>query len=268
MRKVIIPILLTLTAVSAKAQIPVTDAAAIAQSAQEHIMEYAEMIEHTLNQIEQIEHQIEQITQMEDYLDRFGNPEEILGMAGLDKMYEMLVKEPFWKLEDEVLDGLDGAEIFEYDGRGVYTPIGDAIIFGDIEIPRDPEIYRGDAAVARQVKHYQTAYEEIWEERTMLKEAIAESAAELETAETDAEVQKLTALLNAQSAQLTALDNELYHASNALQARQAEAEAQREMEKTAVLEKQQAMWDDSIEKMKGGTATTESVLELQSQVDL
>ena len=244
---------LALPATAPAGGIPVIDGAHIAANRVSHAIDYVQQVLHEANQQTQIAKQVEQIEQlytqieqlyaqieqMDDYLERFGDPKSILDLAGLDRLLGDLGRATDGLDIESRLPDLTGEGMFGYDGEGVFEPIGSTVTIGDQDFDRDAESYKANDAARVTIEQYREKKAEILERRDALREEIAATTQQLQSAETDSEVKKLTGVLLGQQTELQAIDRELDIARGDAEARaienanQADAQAEAEAEAEA-----------------------------------
>ena len=232
---------------------PVVDAAHIASNRVSHAVDYVQQVLHEANQQTQIGKQIEQIKQLyeqidqlyqqieqiDDYLERFGDPKAILDLAGFDQLLgELKQVTGGLNIEDKLPD-LSGEDFFGFTGDGIFQPIREEFEIGEETFDRDPERYTPHEAARVTIEQYREKKTEVLERRDALRGEIAQTAEQLQSAETDSEVKKLSGVLLAQQTELQAIDRELDIARGDAEARvienenQAQAEAKARAEESA-----------------------------------
>ena len=251
MRSTILTILfgtLTFIPIAAKAGgIPVIDAAHMATNQVSHTIDYVQQVLHEANQQTQITNQLEQVTQlyeqidqlyeqiaqMDDYLERFGDPKSIVNLAGFNELLGELGQATDGLDIEGILPDITGEDFFGFDGSGIFQPIQPTITIGGEDFDRDPERYKPNDATKETIAQYRAKKAEVIERRDALRGKIAETAEQLQSAETDSEVKKLTGILLGQQTELQAIDSELDIARGDAEARALENENQRQAEAKA-----------------------------------
>ncbi|MEZ5325847.1 MAG: hypothetical protein R3F19_12395 [Verrucomicrobiales bacterium] len=227
--------------------IPVVDAAHIASNRVSHAVDYVQQVLHEANQQTQITKQIEQITQlyeqidqlyeqiaqMDDYLERFGDPKSILNLAGVKDLLAELGRATDGLDIEAKLPDITGEDWFGYDGSGIFQPIKPTITIGEEEFKRDAERYKPNDAVRATIEQYREKKVDVVERRDRLRGEIAETTGQLQSAETDSEVKKLTGVLLGQQTELQAIDSELDIARGDAESRALENENQTQAEAKA-----------------------------------
>ncbi|MBX3742569.1 MAG: hypothetical protein KF712_16400 [Akkermansiaceae bacterium] len=197
---------------SAHAQFIVNDPIAVAQGAVQHATELAQYVEMVSNQVEQIGLLTSQLEQVTAYTDAFGDPSSLLNITGADQVINQLKLPSSGQLLGNLQQSASGATSLTNHANGLFRPI-ESISFSGVEVPRNDELYRKYGALENTTANYQTVHEESAERIVTLKENISETTAALQTATTDAEVQKLQGTLASQNAQLASLQGDVQNAA-------------------------------------------------------
>jgi hypothetical protein len=202
-----------------RAQIPVTDVANLSQN----IMNYAAFIGQLSNQATQITNQVQQ---MQDQLTRLGNMANIKAIIGFPQLQLDQATPTRILTWSQNLANVNGSGLFGDSRGGVYHPVaGNFTDFNGATVQRDPDTYKPAQAVTSQVDNFKDVQADVYARREALKTAIAQTSAALQAATTDADEQKLQAVLNAQYQQLAALDSEVQLSAAEVQVKTAETNA-------------------------------------------
>jgi hypothetical protein len=212
MKTKLIPLVLVGTCLPLSAQVFVNDEVSHFISRINHAKEMAQYVEMVNNQLEHINTLNSQLNEITTYVDRFGDPEALLEITGVDDVVGSLNQVGVGKTLDELRELSDGAQAFQYTASGLYEEITQISASG-IEVTRDPQNYQEFAAVQESSENFTRVQQDVMTRRTALKDAIAESTTALQASTTDAETQKLTGTLIAQSAELEAIDREMNFAA-------------------------------------------------------
>ena len=216
---------------ASEAGLIVTDPTLIATNRTHQAKDLAEQLLRKAIQEKQLERLGEQIAQLEDYLERYGDPARPVGEKEFAELLRQLLAEALTKNPDELLDGVDGREVFEKSGDDLYrTPNPEIVLDGQKAGRRDPERYRKEAVSKRSYEQYRKARIAVQERRETLRKAIATTASQLQGVKTEAEQRKLTGLLIAQQTQLRVLDQEAGFAATEFLVQERRAEARRRLE--------------------------------------
>ena len=189
-------------------------------------------------QVEQIDLLTSQLNQVTAYVDAFGDPSSLLNITGADKIISQLRLPSSGQLLGDLQRASSGATSLTNTSGGVYRPI-ESIHINGVEVPRHDELYRKYGALEDTETNYRTVHEESADRIKTLKEDISDTTRALQSATTDAEVQKLQGTLASQNAQLTALQGDVQNAAtqvlvqDALNRNDEEKQAQAQREKDA-----------------------------------
>src|SRR5690606_19790792 len=142
-----------------------------------------------------------QLNEVTAYVDAFGDPSSLLSITGADQVIDQLRLPSAGQLLGDLQRSSSGAASLTNTGGGVYRPIESMEVSG-VEIPRHDELYRKYGALEDTEANFRTVHEESSTRIRDLKESIGETPTALQSATTDAEVQKLQGTLASQNAQL------------------------------------------------------------------
>lgn len=226
---------------SAHAQFIVEDPAAIAQSATEHLAEIAKFKEMIDKQVEQIDLLTSQLDQITAYVDAFGDPSSLLNITGADKIISQLRLPSSGQLLGDLQRASSGATSLTNTSGGLFRSI-ESININGVEVPRHEELYRKYGALEDTETNYRTVHEESADRIKTLKENISDTTRALQSATTDAEVQKLQGTLASQNAQLTALQGDVQNAATQVLVQDALNRNDEEKQEQARREKDAAEW--------------------------
>lgn len=190
----------------ASAQIPVTDAASIAnnRAAQaENIAKWVESIQRLREQIDALNRQINIQSDIRRWA---GNPVDAGTKVVLEGLGGPELAREYGNARRVVVGLVDSLYSLKRTAEGTYRTIESVDIDGH-EMRRDPMIYRRYAVLdAKQDVSAQVSVE-TRERELELQTEVAATLEEMKTAETDAEVQKLSAKLTALNGQLARVEN-------------------------------------------------------------
>lgn len=218
----IIPLVGVVLAWPCRAQWAVFDAVNLQQS----VTNYAAMVQQIAKQGEQIANQVRQIQQMEDQLKRMGDMSRVKAMIGLPELKLDLGLPTRIRTWTERIATIDGHGVFGDTRGGIYRNIAsDFSDFDGAAIARDPNLYKPAQDITSTVDNFKEVQTDVYARRRELKRAIAKTNEALEAAETEAEQQKLKAVLDAQYNQLAALDSEVELSAAEIQVKAAESAA-------------------------------------------
>jgi type IV secretion system protein TrbJ len=200
----------------------------------QNVTNYAAMVEQIAKQAEQISNQVQQIKQMEDQLTRMGKMSDFKSLVGYPEVQLSLTLPTKITTWAETVALVDGSGLFGDTRDGIYEPITSSFPdFDGVAVTRDPGAYKTAHEVTTKVNNFKQVQADVYSRREELKKAIAETSEALQSADTEAEEQKLEAILNAQYAQLAALDSEVSLTATEIQVKTSEASAMRDAQSQA-----------------------------------
>ena len=204
------------------AQWAVIDAPNLVQSA----TNYAVLVEQLSKQATEISNQVQQIAQFETQLKRMGDMANVKGLVGFSEFKMDL------NLPTKIKTWADG--VARVDGRGLFGDTRGGIFrevtaefkdFDGITVERDATVYKRAQDMTATVDEFKAVQGDVYTRREDLKRAIGRTSDALQAAETEAEEQKLQAVLNAQYGQLSAVDAEVALSAAEVQVKAAETVA-------------------------------------------
>lgn len=247
MKKLIVTALLALPlAFSARAQWIVYDPVNNMQQILNTAQEIAKFVEVINNQVQQIETLTDQLDEFRDYKEKFGDPRAV-ALAMVPALNADLIRAELGDDLDDLLTIADGAFALNYDGGGIFQVVGETFTTprGQI-ITRPTDGYKPFAAVSRTADNYMTVAEDVAARRVAIKNQIAQTTAQLRSATTDAEVQKLQAVLTGLSSDLNSTDAELQQAVAATLVQDIQNRNDQQKQQRALLERQNAEFEEAI----------------------
>ena len=170
------------------ANLPVIDVSVLAQSIQEVVIA------------------TEQVKQITAEVKRLGDPATILPQSA-DQIISSLGQTGVGKSWHELRLLADGTAALAYDGNGLYKVIGQNITTSDgAQVIRQVDDYKKFDAIAQATSTLEEVMKDTEGRRQQVRDQIRSTTDQLKNAQTLAEVQKLQGVLNAQSAELGAID--------------------------------------------------------------
>lgn len=203
-------------ATGAHAQWAVYDAALHKQQildATKQIAKYVEMIENQAKHLKTLE---AELATLRRYVEIFGTPDSVKP-ASIPEILKLVQTPETGSGLEALLEAIDPESSMEDDGHGVFAAIGKTFesTLGTT-IARAPELYRAFAAVRASADNFLAVVADTARHRSTLKAEIARTTAALSKAPTDAEVQKLGAVLVGLGSLLQSAELELRQASDAV----------------------------------------------------
>ena len=191
-------------AVLARADLPVIDPSVLAQA------------------IQQVQLTTEQLKQLTTEVRRLGDPASFLPV-GANQIIESLTQHGVGKTWDELRNFADGHAAMLYDGDGLYRPVGQTITAADgNQVARPIEDYKKFDAIAQATSTLEAVMKDTEARRQRVRDEVKSTTEQLRVAQTVSQIQKLQGVLNAQAAELAAIDREREGALNHVLAQKVE----------------------------------------------
>ena len=212
------PTLITLIAFacalhSARAQLIVEDVVHIAQDAMNQVVDLAKYAEMVSNQVKQITTMTQELQQTVAYVKAFGDPSKLLNITGANELVSGLQQSGVGQTLGSLRQSASGIESLKNNASGLYPSITDTSLSG-IQVSRATDIYKPFGALENASSNFTAVYDDAMQRRKALKGQMAATMDQLQSATTDAETQKLQAVLTGQSAQLQSIDHEIAAAAS------------------------------------------------------
>jgi len=243
MKKLIVIIAVALPlAFSARAQWIVYDPAMIIDEIQ-NLAQYAQMIN---NQVQQIQTLTSQLTEFKNYEAVFGNPANVLlsMVAPLDTDLKNL--EPGLNLENLVANA-NGNIALTFNDAGIYTTVGTSFQTpGGQTVQRPATQYEPFSAVINTASNYVAVADNAAQRRAAIKDQIAQTTQQLQTATTDAQVQKLHGVLTSLNGDLASTDDEVNQAASAAMVQDIQNRNDQQKQIVALTEQQNAEFTEAV----------------------
>ena len=204
--------IITLALPSARAQLIVEDVASIAQDAVNQIVDLGKYIEMVNNQVQQINTMTQELQQVTSYVKAFGDPSQLLEITGANELMDSLQQSGVGQTIGALQQTASGVESLRNNAQGLYQSIGN-IQFGNIELPRNADLYKKFSALENAAGNYATVYEDGVQKGQIYRGRIAGTTSALQAASTDAEAQKLQGVITGQAAQLEAVQADVANAA-------------------------------------------------------
>ena len=247
MKKIIAATLIALPlAFSARAQWIVYDPSMNVQQIideAESIAKYVTMID---NQVQQINTLTSQLNQFENYESLFGNPSQVVlsMVAPLDSDLQKL--EPEVNLENLVASA-DGNLALTYNDSGIYATVGASFQTpGGQTIQRPANQYEPFSAIINTASNYVAVADNAAQRRETIEDEIAQTTEQLQNATTDAQVQKLHAVLTSLNGDLASTDDEVNQAVDSALVQDIQNRNDQQKQVQALTEQQNAEFEESI----------------------
>jgi len=209
----------------------------------ENIAKYVQMID---NQVQQIQTLSDQLSEFKNYENLFGNPAQVaLSMVpALDSDLQSL--EPGLNLENLVA-AANGTSALTFNDDGIYATVGVSFQTpGGQTIQRPADQYKPFAAVINSASNYVSVADNAAQRRAAIKDQIAQTTEQLQNATTDAQVQKLHAVLTSLNGDLASTDDELNQAADSALVQDIQNRNDQQKQIQALTEQQNAEFEEAI----------------------
>ena len=232
--------------VRAHAQYVVYDPANHLQAVEDQAVNLAKYVQMVDNQVQQIDNAVNTLNTLNSYVEKFGDPSKITQLVGLNPALKDLIHEGGQTLSS-VNQLADSTHALEYDGKGLYQSV-QRVTAGGVPIPRLQVAYKPVDAVNQLVDNYQSVQDDAKTRLASIKQGISRTLDQLKTAATDAEVQKLSAVLQAQTTALSALQFEVGNAGQQVLVQTQQNQNIRQRDARAQAEESAAMFGEEMKK--------------------
>jgi len=209
----------------------------------ESIAKYVQMID---NQVQQIQTLGQQLSEFKNYESLFGNPSQVTlpMVSALDTDLQSL--EPGLNLENLVANA-DGNYALTYNDSGIYATVGVSFQTpGGQTIQRPADQYKPFAAINDTANNYVTVADNAAQRRAAIKDQIAQTTQQLQNATTDAQVQKLHAVLTSLNGDLASTDDELNQAADSALVQDIQNRNDQQKQVLALTEQQNAEFEEAV----------------------
>ena len=145
---------------------------------------------------------------------------------------------------------VDGRGLFGDTRGGLFPQIN--VQFPDFDgarIDRDPQVFKQSHDIVLTVDEFKTVQNDVYTRREDLKRAIARTSEAMQAATTEAEQQKLQAVIDAQYGQLSAVDAEVALSAAEVQVKAAEATAMNNAQADADAEARRRLAQQEVTKL-------------------
>ena len=210
----------------------------------ENLAEYAEMIDNEVQQIDQLSSQLQQLQQ---YNTAFGNPASIQIVVGANPLANDLNASVTGESMITIQGNSQGSQAMQFNANGVYLGIGTTYQTpSGSQVQRESDIYRENAALEDSTLNYTNVYNDAMKRRASLRQQMAATVQQLQSATTASEVQKLTGVLIGLDADLADTDKEVDQAASLTLVQDAENRDDQDKQSKARLEEQQSEFSEAL----------------------
>jgi BMFP domain-containing protein YqiC len=229
MKKLYLAFVLSLTALTAPAAVPVVDWAVLAQA------------------LMQVALASNQLAQAQELLTRLGDPGAIANIAGAAQTLGQMTEQGVSRSLPEIQQSTTGQSGQSYDGGGLYKAIQPEIPLIDGQTATRPvEAYRKHELLQQAIVNYHAVITNTQARRDGLRASQLETTRQLSAATTDAEVQKLKAVLASQQTELGTVTAERFEAATQVAVQKAANEADKARQQQAEDEERAASLQKSL----------------------
>ncbi|HEY1718302.1 MAG TPA: hypothetical protein VGH42_08430 [Verrucomicrobiae bacterium] len=209
----------------------------------ENIAKYVTMID---NQVQQIQTLGDQLSEFKNYESLFGNPSQVaLSMVpALDSDLQNI--EPEQSLENLVTSA-SGSYALTYNDNGIYATVGATFQTPSGQtVQRPADQYKKYAAINDTANNYVSVADDAAKRRATIKDEIAQTTEQLKNATTDAQVQKLHAVLTSLNGDLASTDDEMNQAADSAVVQDIQNRNDQQKQIQALTEQQNAEFEESM----------------------
>ena len=227
--------LLSTSAPRSYATIPVIDYAHITQSIQAQFANIAQYVHTVTNTLNTYYATLQQVEQFYQYLTAFGDPAKVAGMLGLGQEYQMINQLRNAKTIQDSMGALNSTGTYGYTANGVWQPLAAVDQFGQT-IQRTVQQYNPYTLVEKTFDGYRQASQNLQTAQNTLAGEYQTTLSQIQNAQNDAQVQKLSQKLSAIKALMDANQNQLTNALGQLQAASDMIQAENQKQAVAAME--------------------------------
>jgi hypothetical protein len=164
-------------------------------------------------QVEEIGVLTSQLTEFKNYESLFGNPSQVVLSMVAPLAADLKAPEPGQNLETLVANA-DGNYALTYNDSGIYATVGASFQTpGGQTVQRPADQFKRFTAVINTASNYIAVADNAAQRRATIKTNIAQVTQQLQSATTDAEVQKLHGVLTSLNGDLASTDDEVNQAA-------------------------------------------------------
>ena len=209
----------------------------------ENLAEYVDMVD---NQVQQIETLDNQLSQFENYENLFGNPSQVSLPMLSTVEGDLQNLEPGINLEN-LVSSADGNYALTYNDNGIYATVGSTFQTpGGQTVPRPADQYKKFAAINDTANNFVTVADNADQRRQSIKDHIAQTMQQLQSASSDAEVQKLHAVLTSLNGDLASTDDEVNQAVGSAMVQDIQNRNDQQKQQQALQEQQDAEFHEAV----------------------
>jgi hypothetical protein len=209
----------------------------------ENIAEYVDMVD---NQVQQIETLDNQLSEFKNYESLFGNPSQVALSMVAPLTSDLQNLEPGQNLEN-LVSSADGNYALTYNDNGLYATVGASFQTpGGQTVQRPTGQYKKYAAINDTANNYVTVADNAAQRRATIKDEIAQASQQLQSATTDAEVQKLQGVLTSLNGDLASTDDEVNQAAASAMVQDIQNRNDEQKQQQSLQEQQNAEFHEAV----------------------
>ncbi|HEX3719550.1 MAG TPA: hypothetical protein VH595_16470 [Verrucomicrobiae bacterium] len=247
MKKLIVAIFIGLPlAFSARAQWIVYDPTMNVQQILDEAQSIAKYVTMIDNQVQQINTLTSQLNEFEKYEAVFGNPSQVALSMVPALNSDLQSPEPGQNLEN-LVSNANGNIALTYNNNGIYATVGGSFQTpGGQTVQRPTNQYQRFSAIINTASNYVSVADNAAQRRATIKTNIAETTQQLQTATTDAQVQKLHATLTSLNSDLASTDDEVNQAASSAMVQDIQNRSDQQKQIQALTEQQNAEFEEAV----------------------
>ena len=209
----------------------------------ENLAEFVSMVD---NQVQQIQTLNDQLSEFKKYEAVFGNPSQVALATAAPLESDLQQVEP-GQTPLNLATNADGSTAMTFNDSGVYSRVGTSFQTpGGQTIQRSTNQYKPYSTIINTASNYVAVANNAMQRRTAIKNQIAQTAQQLQAATTDAEVQKLHAVLTGLNADLASTDDELNQATSSVLVQDVQNRNDQQKQVQALTEQQNAEFAEAV----------------------
>jgi P-type conjugative transfer protein TrbJ len=197
-------------------------------------------------QVEEIGVLTSQLNEFQNYESLFGNPSRVVLSMVAPLTADLKTPEPGQNLENLVANA-DGSYALTYNNSGIYATVGASFQTpAGQTVQRPADQYKRFSSVINTASNYVTVADNAAQRRATIKTNIAQVAQQLQSATTDAEVQKLHGVLTSLNGDLASTDDEVNQAAASAMVQDIQNRNDEQKQVQALTEQQNAEFTEAI----------------------
>jgi hypothetical protein len=209
----------------------------------ENMAEFVSMVD---NQVQQIQTLSDQLSEFKNYESVFGNPSQVALTTAAPLESDLQQVEP-GQNPGNLATNADGNTALTFNNSGIYSTVGASFQTpGGQTVQRPADQYKQYSAIINTSSNYVVVANNAMQRRTAIKNQIAQTAQQLQAATTDAEVQKLHAVLTGLNADLASTDDELNQATSSVLVQDVQNRNDQQKQVQALTEQQNAGFEEAV----------------------